>query len=140
MLNKVDLDKVSDAIKNAENRTSAEIRVCVARKCEEDPLNAAAKKFRKLKMYKTKLRNSVLIYVAPVDHKAAILGDIGINEAASEGFWDDVLEDMFLHFRNNEIVQGICEGVGKVGALINARYPIMENDENELSNEVIQED
>ena len=140
MLNKEELDKVSEAIKNAEMHTSAEIRVCVARKCKGNPLEAAAIKFHKLKMYKTKLRNSVLIYVAPNDHKAAIVGDTGINEAVSEDFWDNVLDDMLYHMRNQEIVHGICEGVGKVGELINARYPIMEDDENELSNEVIQED
>ncbi|MPM42942.1 hypothetical protein SDC9_89614 [bioreactor metagenome] len=85
----------------------------------------------------TELRNAVLIYVAPDDHKAAVIGDSGIDEAAKEGFWDSVLEDMFFHFKNGSICEGICQGVGKVGELIKVRYPILENDVNELCDDVV---
>ena len=137
MLNPEELNKVVESIRAAEGQTSAEIRVCVARKCKQNPMDAAYKKFKQLKMDTTALRNSVLSYVAPDDHKAAVIGDSGIDEAAKGGFWDSVLEDMLSYFKNERICDGICQGVGKVGELIKARYPVMENDVNELCDDVI---
>lgn len=140
MLNPEQLEQVKEAIQSAENLTSGEIRVCVARNCKGDPLEAAESKFKFLKMEETQLRNGILIYVCPSDHKAAIFGDQGINEAAHDNFWHDALEEMLSYFRKGLITEGICQGVGKVGNLIKARYPICENDQNELCDEVIMED
>lgn len=140
MLNNSQLEQIAKAICNAEKMTSGEIRVCVAKKCTGNPLHAAAKKFREMKMDKTQLRNAVLVYVCPNHHKTAIIGDKGIHEIAKEGFWDDVLQEMLNHFKKNDMVEGICQGVGRVGELIKARYPVSENDINELSNEVILEE
>lgn len=140
MLSQQQLDQVKEAIKNAEDLTSGEIRVCVARQCKGDPLAAAESKFHFLKMEETQLRNGVLIYVSPSDHKAAIFGDKGIDEAAHGDFWHDALQEMLSYFKKELIAEGICQGVGKVGELIKARYPICENDKNELCDEIIMEE
>lgn len=140
MLSPIELNLISEAITSAEEKTSGEIRVCVARKCKTDPLEKATVKFRDLKMHETKKRNGVLIYVCPSDHKAAILGDIGINESAKVGFWDNTLSEMLSFFSKGLIAEGICKGVGMVGELIKARYPVDDNDVNELHNEVIFEE
>lgn len=140
MLNSDQLQQVAQAIRNAESFTSGEIRVCVAKRCKGEPLQAAAAKFAQLKMDATQLRNAVLIYVCPADHKAAIFGDTGICEAAAGGFWDNALGEMLHCFKNEMIAEGICRGVDKVGELIKARYPVSENDVNELSDDVILEE
>ena len=140
MLNKEELDRISAAIRSAESHTSGELRVCIAKRCKGDPLKAAYIKFHQLKMEQTQLHNGILIYVSPTDHKAAILGDKGINEIVRADFWDDALTEMLACFSREEITEGICKGVGKVGELIKTRYPISENDINELSDEVILEE
>lgn len=140
MLSKEELQRITESIQLAESHTSGEIRVCVARHCKGDPLEAAFKKFYALKMEETQLRNGVLIYVSPAYHKAAIIGDQDIHDAVNGGFWDEALEKMLLHFKQGEIVEGICKGVGKVGELIKSRYPLSENDINELGDEVILEE
>ncbi|MBK5195835.1 MAG: TPM domain-containing protein [Proteiniphilum sp.] len=137
MLNKEELGKITEAIRSAESHTSGEIRVCVVKQCKGDPLEAAFIKFHHLKMNNTHLRNGVLIYLSPSDHKVAILGDKGINDAVRNDFWDDALEEMLTCFRRGETTEGICKGVGKVGELIKTLYPVSENDINELSDEVI---
>lgn len=140
MLNKEELQRIVESIQLAESHTSAEIRVCVARQCKGDPLEAAFKKFHQLKMDTTQLRNGVLIYVSPSHHKAAIFGDQGIHDAVNGDFWDEALAKMLTHFKKGEITEGICKGVGKVGELIKSRYPVLENDVNELGDEVILEE
>ena len=140
MLSAEELKKISESIRNAESHTSGEIRVCVARHCKGDPLEAAFKKFHQLKMDKTRLRNGVLVYLSPSDQKAAIFGDKGINEHVRADFWHDALEEMLDSFRRGDITDGICKGVGKTGELIKVLYPVSENDINELSDEVILEE
>lgn len=137
MLNQQELDKVVEYIRAAESKTSAEIRVCVVKKCKDEPFDAAYRKFKALKMDTTLQHNSVLLFVAPDDHKVAIVADSGINDAAKENFWGSVLDDMLSYFKNGEICDGICRGVGKVGELIKSRYPIQDDDINELSDDVI---
>ncbi|MDD4632727.1 MAG: TPM domain-containing protein [Proteiniphilum sp.] len=140
MLHKEELNQISESIRSAESHTSGEIRVCVARHCKGDPLDAALRKFLQLKMDTTQLRNGVLIYVSPTDQKAAIVGDEGINDAARDDFWEDALAEMLSFFRKGLIVEGISKGVGKVGELIRVQFPAMENNINELGDEVILEE
>ncbi len=141
MFKKEELNKITDSIRSAESFTSGEIRVYVARHCKGEPLEIAYKKFRELKMYKTQLRNGVLIYISVADHKAAIYADEGINETVGkQEFWNEALELMLTQFKLNEIRLGISKGVEKVGELLKEYYPIADDDKNELENEVIIEE
>lgn len=137
MLNREELGQVVEAIRKAEGTTSAEIRVCVAQSCKSDPLETARRKFRQLNMQATLQRNAVLLFVAPSAHKAAIVADSGIHEAANGNFWNRVLEEMLACFRENRLCEGLCRGVERVGELMKERYPVSENDANELSNDVV---
>ena len=140
MLNKEEKARISETIRQAEDKTSGEIRVYVAKHCKGDPLETAHKVFHKLRMDKTKLRNGVLIYVSPSDHKTAIYADSGINEAAENpAFWQDALNEMLIFFKKDLIADGICAGIEKVKKLIKKGYPVSDNDLNELDNEVIME-
>ena len=141
MLKKVELNKISESIRSAERNTSGEIRVYVARHCNGEPLETAFNKFHQLGMYKTLLRNGVLIYVSVADCKAAIFADEGLNIAVGkQEFWNETLDLMLTHFMNNEIRLGISKGVEKVGELLKEFYPITDDDKNELDNEVIIEE
>ena len=139
-MNSVDSSKIVDAIRNAELLTSGEIRVYIAKHCKEDALEKASRVFQKLKMQNTALRNAVLILVCPTDHKAAILGDKGINDITDDGFWDSTLNELTAYCSKDLITEGICKAVEKVGDLIKQKYPYQEGDINELDNEVILED
>ena len=139
MLNNRELEKIASAIREAERFTSGEIRVYVARRCKGNPLVEAANKFESLKMNDTELHNAVLIYIAPHDRKAAIYGDSGIAKMADEGFWNQALDDLLTSCRDGQVVDGICKAIAKVGELIKNKYPILENDKNELGDEVVQE-
>ena len=139
-MNIIDQDKIVEAIRNAELLTSGEIRVYIAKHCKEDALEKASKVFQNLKMHKTALRNAVLIFVCPADHKAAILGDSGINSLIeNDTFWYDTLDELISYCSKFLITEGICKAVEKVGNLIKLKYPFEEGDINELDNEVILE-
>jgi len=128
--------RIAECITEAERHTSGEICVHVTPTCKRDPLKRAIKTFNRLKLYQTRRRNAVLIYVAYESRKFAIIGDVGINKVVDDSFWDnerDALGKMLLAGRP---VDGICDAVTRLGEKLSAFFPADRTDENELSNEV----
>jgi uncharacterized membrane protein len=131
-----DLQQIRDAIAEAENQTSGEIRVHIDKKCFGNPVKKAIRIFNSLHMHDTKYKNAVLIYVATQNHKLAIIGDEGINAHVPEHFWDDERELMISHFKQANYVQGLCEGIAMVGEQMRLAFPFEEGDVNELDNDI----
>ncbi|MGZ3755279.1 MAG: TPM domain-containing protein [Mucilaginibacter sp.] len=136
LFNDDEQQRIRAAVEDAERHTSGEIRVCIEKNCSEDVLDRAAKYFHKLEMHKTKLRNGVLIYVATVDRKFAIIGDAGINKVVPDNFWDDTKEDMLQHFKFGNLVEGIVTGVAIAGEHLKKFFPHQLDDKNELPDDI----
>ncbi|HEY8783191.1 MAG TPA: TPM domain-containing protein [Mucilaginibacter sp.] len=136
IFNDEEQQRIRAAIEDAERHTSGQIRVCVEKTCSENVLDRAAKYFHELDMHKTKLRNGVLIYVATVDRKFAIIGDAGINKAVPENFWDDTKDDMLEHFKRGDLVEGIVTGLKIAGDHLQKYFPHKAGGSNELSDDI----
>jgi uncharacterized membrane protein len=135
-LTKEQQEAIIQAIVEAENSTSGEIRVHMESSCKVEVLDRAAHLFKKLKMHNTELRNGALIYLAVKDHKFAILGDSGINAKVPQGFWDEIKTVMATNFIKDDFVTGLTVGIHMIGEKLKAFFPAMEDDKNELSNEI----
>ncbi len=131
-----DLQQIREAIAAAEMQTSGEIRVHIDEKCFGNPVKKAIRVFQSLGMQHTKQRNAVLIYIATKHQKLAIIGDQGINAHVPDHFWDDERELMIDHFKQGNFVNGLIEGVLKVGEQMKSAFPFEEGDVNELDNDI----
>lgn len=129
-------EDITIAIKNAELDTSGEIRVHIENSCKGDVKDQAAYLFEKLEMQKTDQRNGVLFYVAVKNRKFAILGDLGINQVVPDDFWDEIRDHMLNHFRENNFVDGLVEGISMAGEQLKEHFPYQKDDVNELSDEI----
>jgi uncharacterized membrane protein len=127
---------IRKGIEEAESRSSGEIRVCIEKKCSDNVLDRASKYFFQLNMHKTALRHGVLIYVATVDRKFAIIGDAGINQVVPADFWDSTKEDMLQHFKYGDIVEGIVTGLKIAGEQLQKYFPHNAGDVNELPDDI----
>jgi uncharacterized membrane protein len=136
VFNDEEQQRIRTAIEDAEKHTSGQIRVCIEKTCSENVLDRAAKYFHQLDMHKTRLRNGVLIYVATVDRKFAIIGDRGINKVVPKNFWDDTKEDMLQHFKIGDLVEGIVTGLEIAGDHLQKYFPHKTGDSNELSDDI----
>jgi uncharacterized membrane protein len=136
VFNDEEQQRIRVAIENAEKNTSGQIRVCIEKTCNEDVLDRAAKYFHQLDMHKTRLRNGVLIYVATVDRKFAIIGDAGINKVVPNNFWDNTKEDMLNHFKYGNLVEGIVTGLKIAGENLQKFFPHQVDGNNEISDDV----
>jgi uncharacterized membrane protein len=127
------------AIQNAEQRTSGEVRVFVESRCRYmDAVDRAREIFFHLNMQQTKERNGTLIYVAVKDKQAAVYGDEGIHQKVGEKYWQDVVAKMLLHFRNEKLADGICQGIADLGEALQSYFPYdRDTDKNELPDEIV---
>ncbi|MBR9859144.1 TPM domain-containing protein [bacterium] len=128
--------RILQAIKEAELKTSGELRVHIDRWCKTYPDYKAANIFKRLEMEDTDERNGVLIYVALDEHKFAILGDKGINEKVPENFWDSTAEKMTEHFKAGRAVDAIVAGVKECGEQLAKFFPYKSDDINELPDDI----
>lgn len=139
-ISKPDQGRVVAAIGEAEKMTSGEIRVHLTPRCGDDVMRDAIKTFNRLRMYKTRHRNGVLIFVAFESRKLAILGDNGINEVVSANYWDEEKDILLEYLKNGDPATGLCAVIARVGAKLKAYFPIEDDDVNELSNEISYEE
>nr|WP_294791891.1 TPM domain-containing protein [uncultured Mucilaginibacter sp.] len=136
LFNDDEQQQIRDAIAKAEKNTSGEIRICVEKTCKDDVLDRAAKYFYQLDMDKTKLRNGVLIYLATVDRKFAIIGDAGINKMVPVDFWDTTKNEMLEQFKQGNLIDGIVIGITRAGEKLATFFPCATDDVNEVSDDV----
>jgi len=123
-LSKLEHDRILQVIRDAEAKTSGEIRVYIQRgKLDVDPLIAAQKKFHRLGMQKTPQRNAILIFVAPRAHKLAVVGDKAVHETCGEAFWQKLVDGMREHFRNEKFSHALVEAIEEAGNALASHFP-----------------
>ena len=126
-------------IQQAELRTSGEIRLFVESKCRfVDAMDRAAEIFLKLEMDKTEDRNATLIYVAVKDHQAAVFGDVGIHQKVGQKYWEEEVNRMMVHFKDQHLASGIMQCITDIGEALYKHFPYdHDTDKNELPDEII---
>jgi uncharacterized membrane protein len=128
--------RVIAAIRAAEARTSGEIRVHVEPRCAGDPMAAAGRWFRRLKMEATSERNGILFYVAVDDRLFAIVGDAGIHAKVGAAFWETLRDTMQAAFEKGDPGEGLVQAIGEAGSLVAEHFPRRRDDRNELPDEI----
>lgn len=138
-ISQLDHDRIVGAIKDAEAKTSGQIRVYIQRgKLEGDPLIAAQEKFQKLGMQTTTERNGILILVIPRARKFAVIGDEGVHQKCGNQFWQQLVEKMRLHFQNENFTDALVEAIQEAGELLASHFPKTSAPRNELPDEIIE--
>ena len=138
-LSKLEHDRIVAAIREAESKTSGQIRVFIQRgNLNVDPLVAAQKKFHRLGMHKTSERNAVLIFVAPRAHKFAVVGDKSIHEKCGEELWQRLVEGMREHFRNEKFSDALVEAIEEAGKALAAHFPPRAPSSRHLPGEIVE--
>lgn len=135
----VSKQRIVSAIQAAELRTSGEVKVMIESRIPDgkDVWERAKELFLELKLYETRDRNGVFIYLAFEDHRFAILGDAGIDRVVTPGFWDETRDLMKSYFKRDELVAGLEAGVHHIGEKLREYFPYLLDDINELSDDVI---
>lgn len=130
-------EEVVEAIRQAEKKTSGEIRVHIEKTSKGDIWDRAMEVFHLLKMDNTKEDNGVLIYVAIEDRNFIIYGDKGINAVVPNNFWESTKDEIAAEFKKGNFKQGLINGILKAGEELQKHFPWSEgSDENQLSDKI----
>ena len=132
-------EAIVQAIRNAEMRTSGEIRIFMERHCQYvDAMDRAQEVFWGLKMDQTVDRNAVLLYFAVDDHQFAIFGDEGIYAKTGSVYWKTLAAEVAAHFRKQEFAKGIESCVHFLGEGLHHYFPYdRASDHNELPDNIV---
>jgi len=127
------------AIQQAERKTSGEVRLFIESHCRfVNPLDRATEIFLQLGMVNTEERNATLIYVAVKDKQAAVLGDEGIYQKLGQQYWNDIVTEMMLYFKKENLAEGISECIARLGEALHHYFPFdRDTDKNELPDEIV---
>jgi uncharacterized membrane protein len=131
--------QIVDAIRNAERRTSGEVRVFVESRCRYvDPVDRAAEIFFNLEMDQTDDRNAVLLYIAMKDRQLAVFGDEGIHKRVGTDYWNNEVKLLIGNFNAAHYGDGISQCVTDIGEALHQHFPFdNDTDKNELPDDII---
>jgi len=129
-------EQIRNAIKDAEDLTSGEIRVHIETNTTGNVLDRAAWIFKRIGMYGTAGRNGVLFYMAITNRQFAVIGDQGINSKVAEDFWDGIRENLRHHFSTGKFTEGLVKGISMTGSQLKVHFPIRKDDVNELPDDI----
>jgi uncharacterized membrane protein len=138
-ISKGDNDRIVAAVRQAEQRTSGEVRVFFETRCRYvNPVDRAAEIFFGLKMDMTEQRNGVLVYVAFRDHQFAIFADEGIYKEMGANYWNAEANKMLQAFSTQNEVDGIVTVINDIGEALHQHFPYdKEVDKNELPDDIV---
>lgn len=133
-------EAVVAAIRQAEARTSGEIRVFMERHCSYmDALDRAVELFETLAMEQTDERNAVIVYLALEDKQFAIYGDEAIyQKAGGPQFWERAAHVLQTALRAGNITGGLVGCINELGTALASQFPFdAEVNKNELPDEIV---
>ncbi|MBS1637361.1 MAG: TPM domain-containing protein [Bacteroidetes bacterium] len=129
-------DAVIAAIQQAERFTSGEIRVHIGNFCLGSEIRMAQKIFTRLGMHKTRERNGVLIYIAVMNRKLAVIGDAGIHEKLGSTYWETLVSGLITKIKSGKKGEGLAESILDCGRQLSHYFPRQSDDTNELSDTI----
>jgi putative membrane protein len=83
-------------------------------------------------------RTGVLIYLSMREHRAEVLADAAIATKVDVEVWTEALEALLSHVRTGDIASGMCAAIERVGTVLAAHAPRVDDDRNEVPDRLIE--
>ncbi len=90
-------------------------------------------------LYRTRDETGVLIFISLFERRVWILADRGIDRKVAPGQWDDLVAVIVEGIKQKRTAAAICEAVERAGDLLAHHFPIREDDQDELSNLIVED-
>ena len=122
-LNRLEHDRVHQAIRSAEQGTSGDIVLYISHRPVEDPLAAANREFQKLRLENATDKNGLLIFLAPKSQKFAVVGGTALHEKVGQAWWDDLIALLTRHFKEGRYTDGLVATIEQAGRALKNHFP-----------------
>lgn len=98
----------------------------------------AKEQFNNLGLNRTKTRQAIMFFVSFDERYVEIITDSEISKKIPDEFWQQLVYEFTLNVKKEDFLNGYLKAIKTSKAILIKHFPIQENDENELSNEVIE--
>jgi putative membrane protein len=106
---------------------------------ETECMQYAESLFLSRELFSTEDRRGILLLVSQFERQVVILPDVGVRDLLSEEVLKEVISNMTLHLRRNEIRQAMQKGLEGIQAALGSTIA-GGTGKNELSDEIIEEE
>ncbi len=94
--------------------------------------------FTILGLQKTTNHQAVMIYVSVYERYVQILTDSAVSGKIDNTVWQNTIDKFTIKVKNAEFDKGFSEAIEEIGENLIEKFPIQENDKNELPNHLIE--
>ncbi|MFG0249007.1 MAG: TPM domain-containing protein [Phycisphaeraceae bacterium JB051] len=129
--------QLTDAVQEAESKTSSQIKVVLLRHCWGKLTDKASSLFIKYGLDQLPDRNGVLILLVLTNRELLIYGDEGINDKVDDDFWTNIHDQMTTAFKNNDMGTGLEQGIQQIGKQLAIHFPRGLNHENTVDDQPV---
>ena len=88
-------------------------------------------------LHNTRDANGILLYISVFERRVWVLGDRGINDRINPQTWQEIVDLVSRGIKQGNQCQAICDGIERIGAILEEHFPIEEDDKDELHNLII---
>lgn len=140
-LREIDETAVLAAVREAERRTSGEVRVFISRRRLRggDPSVRARAEFHRLDLDTTDDRNAVLFYLVPRARAFAVIGDDAVHARCGQEFWDRTAGALREDFSAGRFTEGLVAAIRRAGDVLAEHFPRRADDRNERPDAVVRD-
>lgn len=111
--------------------------VFIAKKqMQEEVERSAGEAFHRFRVHQTEASTGILIYVSLYEHMVTVIGDSRINEKIQQSVWDEVCVLTVQGIKKGTPTEGLINTIERCGLLLAEYFPVLPDDDNELSNEL----
>lgn len=122
-IRQIDETRIRAAITSADAATTGTVHLFVSKRHCADPITAAERHFRALRLDRRPGRNAILIFVAPSSRTFAIYGDTEVHRRAGDIAWAAVREKMGALFREARFTDALVHAITTAGELLATHFP-----------------
>ena len=96
------------------------------------------KQFINLKLNKTKSRQTIMFFVSFDEKYVEIITDEEISKLIPKSHWQLIIDEFIVDVKNQQLMKGYLKAIKACSSILIEKFPANGNNENELSNEVIE--
>lgn len=98
----------------------------------------ATKQFVNLGLQRTKTKQAIMFFVSFDEKYVEIITDSVIKQKIDDSYWQKIVNEFINDVKNKEVANGYLKAIKSCNSILIDKFPIQENDKNELSNDVIE--
>lgn len=96
----------------------------------------AVRYFMEARVYDTRDRIGILIFISQLEHRVELLADKGISQKIPQEKWDSIVNHIIAGVRSGQLVKHLTESIAECGKLLAEHFPIQPDDVNELKDDI----